>query len=58
MIYIIKLIDFNSIVKVSIQVIVGGVIYSILNYKYINSLVNLKEIKQKLWSIIWKERKI
>lgn len=57
-VYIIKLIDFNSIVKVSIQVIVGGVIYSILNYKYINSLVNLKEIKQKLWSIIWKERKI
>lgn len=47
-IYPLNLINMNKLLILSIQVIIGASIYSLLNIKYINSLINLKKIIKKL----------
>lgn len=42
--YMINFINFNSFMKIIVQVIVGSVIYFLLNIKYVNNLINLKKI--------------
>ncbi|MCI6932084.1 MAG: oligosaccharide flippase family protein [Tenericutes bacterium] len=38
-------ININAIIRLMIQIMVGGMVYSILNYKYIYSMINFKKIK-------------
>lgn len=47
-IYPLNLIEMNSMIRLLLQVIIGGIIYFILNFKYILSLININKILSKL----------
>ncbi len=46
-IYPIVFLNINSITKIIFQILLGGLIYILLNFKYINSLVNIKKLLKK-----------
>lgn len=45
-VYILKFIPINTFTRIIIQVMIGIVIYAILNLEYINSLIDIKGIKK------------
>lgn len=47
-IYSLNLLSMNRVLRLGIQIVLGVAIYSVLNIKYINSLINFKKIFKKL----------
>ena len=47
LVYSFNYIHMNSLLRIFIQVLVGGTIYLLLNYKYINSIIDVKKIFTK-----------
>lgn len=47
-IYPLNLICMNNLLRLAAQIIVGIIIYSLLNIKYINSLINYKKLFKKI----------
>lgn len=45
---LIKRINTNSVIKIIIQIIAGCMVYGLLNLKYINSILNLKQLMNKI----------
>ena len=49
LISIIDIFDFNEILKILLQVIIGVTIYFVLNYNYLSSIINLKKMFLKVF---------
>lgn len=46
LVYLINLINLNELIRLILQLFIGLSVYSILNYKYILSIINLKSFKE------------
>lgn len=47
-IYSLNFINLNRVIRIIIQVVLAGIIYYILNYKYVNNLINLDKLILKI----------
>lgn len=48
LVYPLNLFNINSLIRIMVQILLACIIYFILNYNYINSLVNIKNILLKI----------
>ena len=47
LVYSFNYIHINNLLRIFIQVLVGGTVYLVLNYKYINSIIDVKRVFNK-----------